>query len=179
MKKKQRRHIAKLFAMRMKKVSLLRGWNAWKAMREERLRTHSGCAQLRYHKRHKCTSTADATPPPELSQIWTRSSPWCRQSSTSLPTPTRWRRHAVALGPATPMQTPRLSLHDPPIRAFRASQKFQKHVNKPAAQSAGDKLKRKMEYNERKRARLDPDSRRVRRRPVPPAGLPPPLCPRR
>ena len=38
-KKKQRRHIAKLFAMRMKKVSLLRGWNAWKAMREERLRT--------------------------------------------------------------------------------------------------------------------------------------------
>ena len=35
--------------------------------------------------------------------------------------------------------------------------KFQKHVNKPATQTAADKLQRKMESSERKRAKLDPE----------------------
>ena len=37
------------------------------------------------------------------------------------------------------------------------AKKFQKHVNKPATQTAADKLQRKMESSERKRAKLDPD----------------------
>ena len=35
--------------------------------------------------------------------------------------------------------------------------KLQKHVNKPATQTAADKLQRKMESSERKRAKLDPE----------------------
>jgi len=37
------------------------------------------------------------------------------------------------------------------------AKKFQKHVNKPATQTAADKLQRKMESSERKRAKLDPE----------------------
>ena len=37
------------------------------------------------------------------------------------------------------------------------AKKFQKHVNKPATQTAADKLQRKIESSERKRAKLDPE----------------------
>ena len=101
------------------------------------------------------TAATSSTHARRRAQIWTLSSRWCRQSTTFRPTQTRWPRSGPApcLSPTTQLS----AAHAFGGRLFACSlraQKFQKHVNKPATQSAADKLQRKKEATERKRAKV-------------------------